>query len=642
MKMLNLALVLLLFVTTGSVERVRLVGSQSPRSGRVEVYYNGTWGTICDDRFTDAAARVVCYMLGYRGIGQSLSNHYGAGRGRIWLDNVRCNGTETDIADCKHNDWGRNDCTHHEDVSVSCVQVRLTGGSNPWEGRLEVHHNGRWGTVCDDGFTDAAAGVVCYMLGQGHVGYDIGNRYGGGNGTIWLSVVRCSGMELHIEDCLHNGWGRHSCDHSEDVSVSCTAVRLAPLSAQGRLEVYHNGTWGTVCRNHFTHTAARVVCHMLGYKNVGQYIGGRYGAGSGRIWLDNVECSGMEMHIANCQHSGWGNHSCRHDEDVSVSCFSEVKLIGNTGSKGRLEIYYNGTWGTVCDDGFSNTEARVVCNSLGYGDTGRVIGNSYGAGDGPVWLDNVQCHGRESHITDCRHNGWGHHNCSHSDDVSVSCIANSTEAVALVGGGNPRVGRLEVFHGHQWGTVCDDGFTDAAARVVCYSLGFGHVGRKVDINLYGVGNGRIWYDNVTCSGTEEDIGECSHSDWRVRNSHCSHREDVAISCNLTTSVTRVRLVGNSNATGRLEVLHNGLWGTVCGDFFTAMNHASSAGCLDLHGEIKLTIATTLPIVVQSGWTGCNAVVQRGMLQNVHTVVGVFTTVNTMKMSLSPVLAPRLK
>jgi len=73
-----------------------------------------------------------------------------------------------------------------------------------------------------------------------------------------------------------------------------------------------------------------------------------------------------------------------------------------------------------------------------------------------------------------------------------------------------------------------------------------------------------------------------------------------------------------------------------------MNHAWSAGCLDLHGEIKLTIATTLPIVVQSGWTGCNAVVQRGMLQNVHTVVGVFTTVNTMKMSLSPVLAPRLK
>ena len=44
----------------------------------------------------------------------------------------------------------------------------------------------------------------------------------------------------------------------------------------------------------------------------------------------------------------------------------------------------------------------------------------------------------------------------------------------LVGGPSPREGRLEVYHGGRWGTVCDDGFTDAAARVACYSLGFGY------------------------------------------------------------------------------------------------------------------------------------------------------------------------
>jgi len=90
---------------------------------------------------------------------------------------------------------------------------------------------------------------------------------------------------------------------------------------------------------------------------------------------------------------------------------------------------------------------------------------AYGAANGLIWLDNVHCSGQESHIVECQHNVWGHHNCSHVNDVSVSCIAYLTEAVALVGGGNPRVGRLEVFHGHQWGTVCDDGFTDAAATV---------------------------------------------------------------------------------------------------------------------------------------------------------------------------------
>ena len=199
--------------------------------------------------------------------------------------------------------------------------------------------------------------------------------------------------------------------------------------------------------------------------------------------------------------------------------------------------------------------------------SGRFIGNSYGAGRGRILLDNVQCYRTSPHITECRHNGWGHHKCEHSEYVSVSCIADSAEAVALVGGGTPRVGRLEVFHAHQWGTVCNDGFTDAAARVVRYSLWFGYVGRKVDINLYGVGGGLTWLNSINCGGMERDIGECSHGEWAVHN--CTHRQDVAISCtdhtsitpdesDSTTSVTTVRLVGGSSSRGRLEVLRSGV------------------------------------------------------------------------------------
>jgi len=55
-------------------------------------------------------------------------------------------------------------------------------GSSRQEGRLEVYHNGIWGNVCDNGFTNAAARVICHMLGYGHVGWFIGNRYGDGSG----------------------------------------------------------------------------------------------------------------------------------------------------------------------------------------------------------------------------------------------------------------------------------------------------------------------------------------------------------------------------------------------------------------------------------------------------------------------------
>ena len=52
---------------------------------------------------------------------------------------------------------------------------------------------------------------------------------------------------------------------------------------------------------------------------------------------------------------------------------------------------------------------------------GAVIINTYGAGSGPIWLDNVECTGYETNIHQCRHNGWGKHHCDHSQDVSISC-----------------------------------------------------------------------------------------------------------------------------------------------------------------------------------------------------------------------------
>jgi len=221
---------------------VRLVGGPSPREGRLEVYYNGRWTTVCGDYyFTDAAASVVCYMLGYGRAGRFIYNRYGAGSGTIWLYNVRCSGTETSIVDCPHRSWGSHSCSHSEDVSVSCPAVRLVEGSSSLEGRLEVHYNDTWGTVCDDGFTDAAAGVVCYSLGYTHLAA-YNNRYGAGNGTIWLDDVRCNGTETSIVDCQHNDWGSHDCGHSEDVSVSCITARLVggPSPREGRLEVHHN------------------------------------------------------------------------------------------------------------------------------------------------------------------------------------------------------------------------------------------------------------------------------------------------------------------------------------------------------------------------------------------------------------------
>ena len=105
-----------------------------------------------------------------------------------------------------------------------CI-VRLVNGATKYEGRVEVYHNGEWGTVCDDGWGLNDAQVVCSELGLGNA-INAAKRgfYGQGRGQIWLDNVKCVGTEKSIVNCSHRGWGTlRSCYHSEDAGVKCAS-----------------------------------------------------------------------------------------------------------------------------------------------------------------------------------------------------------------------------------------------------------------------------------------------------------------------------------------------------------------------------------------------------------------------------------
>ena len=140
------------YPTSGTVEPqegdIRLVGGSGPHEGRVEIYhYSGDdsgWGTVCNDGWTAYESRVACLQLGYSGGDPSMT--FGQGSGRIWLDNVTCsdadlmactNGDACIATLCSHEDWGDNNCGHHEDVGVVCttddtpqVAVSFVSGSS--------------------------------------------------------------------------------------------------------------------------------------------------------------------------------------------------------------------------------------------------------------------------------------------------------------------------------------------------------------------------------------------------------------------------------------------------------------------------------------------------------------------------------
>lgn len=528
-----LALNLFAAIDAGYPINVRLIGQKD--RGRVEVFYKNSWGTICDNYWDDAGAMVVCHNLGYtngRALdGKELSN---PGTGTIWMDEIKCAGDESSLADCAHQPWGINDCDHSQDAGAECynpypVDLRLGNG-----GIVLVDFLGKWGTVCDDSWGDSDALVACRMLGYRQGTAIQSAALSDSTKKIWLDRVECNGNEINIADCIHYPWGTTTCSRGQEARAQCSNpypvdARIFGGTQRGRAEVEYNNVWGTICAHGWDKNAATVFCRMNGY-SVGNVIPSTITPhGSGQIWLDGLQCNGSEVSILQCGHSRWGVHRCYHKVDAGVECTEPFKISVrlSENSTGRVEVLFNNEWGSVCDNSWDDKASAVVCQMLGFSDGRALRRQNVKYGSGRFWLDNVRCQGSESSISECKHRSWGTHDCYPGQEAGAECFNPYKELVRLVDGNGVNSGRVEVLHNSIWGTICDDYWNDKAATVVCKSLGY-KKGKALLGKKTKDGTGKKWLDDVKCRGNEKSLLECTHKPWGVTN--CGHNEDAGAEC----------------------------------------------------------------------------------------------------------------
>ncbi|XP_060081975.1 soluble scavenger receptor cysteine-rich domain-containing protein SSC5D-like [Ylistrum balloti] len=280
--------------------------------------------------------------------------------------------------------------------------LRLADGPSMMEGRLEMFYNGEWGSVCGKDFSLNEAIVSCKQMGFRPESYRFG--YMVGTGPVWgpfgCSEARTENRLLDCRNDIDNG--ETVCNHGQDVWLVCVpdTGTTTPSAAEGdvrlintkdgtigagRVEIYHEGVWGTVCDDQFEEDDARVVCRQLGYSGEARvFTEAYYGQGNDPTWMDDINCNGGEDRLADCSFAGWGEEDCSHGEDVGVQCTSygtttststttppdiegRIRLVnGNSRYEGRVEVFHNDVWGTVCDDSWDNRDAAVVCRQLGY------------------------------------------------------------------------------------------------------------------------------------------------------------------------------------------------------------------------------------------------------------------------------------
>ena len=516
-------------------------------AGRLEVYHTGEWGTVCDDRFTNDTAGVACRQLGYAG-----GTFYTAagGSGPIWLDSVECVGNEARLAECRNDGWGIHDCSHAEDVGVSCYVSDITAAAFSLSVSSAEIAEGESTTLTlapTNGATFTQALPVTLVFG-GSAGTEdftaptsLTLEAGATSVTATLSAVEDiykEGAETIAVTAKH---GTQTLGQAT-VTISASVPKKFSLSVSpAKIAEGESTTLTLAPTNGATFTQALPVTLVFGGSAGTEdfTVPASYTFEAGKkVWIlravKDIYKEGAETIAVTAKHGAW----TLGQATVTIKA-SGPKKFSLSVSSAEIAEGESTTLTVAITKGGTLTQALPITLAFG----GSAVASDFAApasltlaaGETAVTgtlsaVNDTYAERAETIAVTAR---YGVRTLGQATvTISASDLTNPTtpiEGTLRLQGDTALAGRLEVYHVGQWGTVCNDRFTDVTAGVACRQLG--HAGGT--FYQAAGGSGPIWLDSVECEGDEARLDACPHDGWGIHD--CSHREDVGVSCESDTS-----------------------------------------------------------------------------------------------------------
>ncbi|XP_071477442.1 antigen WC1.1-like [Diadema antillarum] len=547
---------------------IRIVDGTTPYEGRVEVFVNGDWGTVCDDNFDFHAATVICRQLGYGPAVMAVrSPGFGPGTGKILIDDLKCNGTESELVNCAQSPFGENDCNHHEDAGVQCSGTSAIGATGACLASCERGYFAQESTcaLCSASCLECAGSpdhcMACkpntFLQGSTCVESCSGSDFG--NTLTW----QCEACDLHACGSCANG-------NRNNICLTCP---------QGKF--MRNSTCVTSCQpDMFLRDDTCVSdCGTAMYGHPGMNTCQRCDTSCLNCTFDpnGVKCTSCSPPKILDPATGVCVERCSTGVAAMVEAGSSdlqqtSRLVGGRNHlEGRLEIFHDNQWGTVCADHFDKEAAQVACRALGLGNATGVLRvdaqpGVIVPGEGPIWLDNILCMGFEANLESCHFTGWGEHNCEHSQDIGIRCsgpgMRECRETCPLGFYAN-----LTDSSCYPCRTNCDA--CQATPDYVCTACRPGTHRKGGDQCVTGCGDG-FYASGGECVPCSSNCATCERD-----STHCTSCESFKfLQDNTCVSECRgyrmknnaIRLVGGASPLeGQLEIRRGDTYGSVCDD-----------------------------------------------------------------------------